>query len=701
MDFAAIHKAGPKSCNADWFINSVYWRKFQETPCFRRLNPNRSSRDFFLEEILPPRGRDRINGFTPAAPPPGNSNFRPPLDRPGAVGPPPRFDQPPPASVSFHSREEGPVIRPRGNQPPFVNRAPSSRVSWSLNSTSNPPNAFNAFTEPDRRFNNGNSDAFFPPQPAPIRSNVPPNNGIRRLPSPASFRSNGHPSESRRRFDEPVPNRFENFNNNNNNAFFVPPNNNLRNFAPPNNFRPPVNNNNNNNFGPRPGPPVNINNSRAVIPVNNNSPPPINRPAFSQPDPGPTPVRPNSEGGFVPASCLSCLCHAATGCDLNRQCVGDFCGPYLISWNYWTDAGRPGNDFTSCALNRKCAEDAIHAYMKKWTRDCNGDGIVDCDDFAAIHKLGPHMCRSEAITSTAYWREYEKCDSSVRRPSGSNNNNNNNNNHALASVGSPSSVVGDLRRPERGFNDIPLLPDHESRGPGSFGGNTFFNGNNNNGNANGNTFVPRTPSFSFPAAFSFGGENSRPRIHSDAVTTPRPPLDLPLITPRRRLYAPSAENSENSPREGRTLDPDAGSNNLIDVDRNKPPARQDMSKECMECICDASSGCDLRNTCPLDNENNRHLQQTCGPYQIDRNYWSVAGRLGRSFESCANEKPCAEESVSRFVHQMAFDCNEDGVIDCLDYASIHRAGPKSCNSQWFLDSPYWSTFEQCYGFGRR
>src|SRR5688572_12372250 len=47
--------------------------------------------------------------------------------------------------------------------------------------------------------------------------------------------------------------------------------------------------------------------------------------------------------------------------------------------------------------------------MNKWRRDCNGDGIMDCDDFAAIHKLGPHQCREESVTTTDYWREYEKC----------------------------------------------------------------------------------------------------------------------------------------------------------------------------------------------------------------------------------------------------------------------------------------------------
>lgn len=663
-------------------MTSVYWKKFQQTACYRTRNPDRSSRDFFLEEVVPPRAR--INGFSPANRASGRRIDAPPVDR---------------------------GFRGRGANQPFLNRAPNSRVSWAFNHSRDNDDPLGIINEAANFFANADASpgtgagSFFPPQPQPRPPNRIPVND-RRLPSPASFR----PNVDRRRFEDPPVNNnngFENFN--------VRRPNNVRSNGPPlnappvnnnNNFRPPVNPvNRDRSLGPRllDAPPRNfsrppiagsapfngpfrpsaIPNRQPVRPAEPRVEPPPPRPApplVMNSDRAVAPV-PSNGPAVVPPQCLRCLCAASTGCDLKRPCIGDHCGPYLISWNYWSDAGRPGKDFVSCALNRACAEEAIQGYMRKWTRDCNGDGIVDCDDFAAIHKLGPHMCRSEAITSTAYWREYEKCESSAR--SGTSHH-----------VGSPSVAVGDLRRPERGFNDIPILPDHERRGPPPppqpNNGNLNFNRNINNN-------VPsnlRSP-LSFPPPFFFNNDGS-PAAAS--ITTPRPALDLPLITPRRRLYAPSATPDSPVPisREGRSSDVVGG--NLIDSGK---PSRQELTKECMECICDASSGCNLQATCPLDGGSSPHLPKTCGPYQFDRNYWTLSGRPGRSFESCANDKACSEETVGRFTHQMAFDCNEDGVIDCLDYASIHRVGPKSCNSQWFLDSPYWASFEQCYGFGRK
>ena len=67
---------------------------------------------------------------------------------------------------------------------------------------------------------------------------------------------------------------------------------------------------------------------------------------------------------------------------------GAYCGPYLLSWAYWSDGGQPGGDYATCANNKGCAQQAVQGYMNKWERDCNGDGLIDCTDFAAIHKLG-------------------------------------------------------------------------------------------------------------------------------------------------------------------------------------------------------------------------------------------------------------------------------------------------------------------------
>lgn len=789
MDFAAIHKAGPTSCNADWFMNSPYWRKFQETDCYRRPNPDRSSRDFFLEEIvtgrpipgpqrppppaahaprspLVPRGGGRVrdNGLirpqrpprpsrptftenvpshtgdifttpsttrfnnqpvTPSQPPafrdeegegdiPSTREFDPPRRNPTTAGlptspdgiGPPRhtnFDQPPHVTV-----------------PPFNGSAGSSSENSFFHALPDHDGNFNfnafRFPSPVEEFHGG----FFPP-PSPsltteFSSRVPGNNF-----NTGNNLNNRRPGNGeRRRIEEtipPPPPRFENFNgniNNNNrprqpnfntngpprgppptvrpfdapprgpppivprgnsNPVFTngpprihtrgpPPNQPTFNTSPrgpppppqtsplppvvssqpPNVIFPPGNQGRNRRPGPQgpppqPQPPVNNNGpeNRELqpfvpappgnrVPANNISPPPPTSTTIISPRPSST--------GLVPASCLPCLCAASSGCDLNKKCVGDFCGPYLISWSYWSDGGRPGNDFVSCALDVACAEEAIQGYMKKWTRDCNGDGIVDCDDFAAIHKLGPHQCRSEDIVNTPYWREYEKCGARG----------------GLGGLGSSSTAVTDLRRPERGFNDIPFTDNN----PG----------------------LPPSPPLFF--------NNQNP------PTTPRPAVDLPLITPRRRLFSPLTHAHD-------------GENNSVETVTAKPVV-VDITSGCMECICEASSGCNFDAHCSPGGPD---TPPSCGPFQLDHNYWRVAGRPGYrgdnriDFERCASEKECAEETVNRFIRRMSFDCNEDGVVDCLDYASIHRAGPKGCNTQWFLESKYWSDFEQCYGFSAR
>lgn len=382
----------------------------------------------------------------------------------------------------------------------------------------------------------------------------------------------------------------------------------------------PRNNNNFNSGATFNGNPNNINNN-----INNN----FNAPASSS----------SSLLNPVTSSCLSCLCVASTGCDLKKQCVGEFCGPFLISWPYWSDAGKPGGDYVKCALNRECAEAAVQGYMKKWTRDCNGDGVVDCDDYAAIHKLGPHMCREDSVTSTPYWSAYETCSARSR-------------------VSSSSSLSG---QPVNSFTRASSSPINNIRGRG--------------------------------------------RSNSDftLATTARPSFDLPLITPRRRLTSSNRqENPDGSPSTiTRNFVESTGNNLPLNATFNDNNDRLGISKECFECMCEASSGCERDIRCNTPDRDT----QVCGPYQLDRSYWRLAGRPGfagsqNDFELCASDTRCAEDTMSKFMKRMSFDCNEDGVVDCLDYAAIHKAGVKHCNSQWFLESKYWSQFERCYGFSR-
>jgi len=98
--------------------------------------------------------------------------------------------------------------------------------------------------------------------------------------------------------------------------------------------------------------------------------------------------------------CLGCICEAASGCDTSTQCIrAGFCGPFHISWPYWADAGKlsiqgatPDDAYSSCANDVYCAADTVRAYMKKFPNDCNGDGKIDCQDYAMIHIYGGYGC---------------------------------------------------------------------------------------------------------------------------------------------------------------------------------------------------------------------------------------------------------------------------------------------------------------------
>ncbi|XP_017024523.1 invertebrate-type lysozyme 3 [Drosophila kikkawai] len=102
--------------------------------------------------------------------------------------------------------------------------------------------------------------------------------------------------------------------------------------------------------------------------------------------------------------CLGCICEAISGCNQTRYCGGGVCGLFRITWAYWSDGGKLtlGNEspqsedaYANCVNDPYCAANTIQNYMTKFGQDCNGDGAVDCYDYAAIHKLGGYGCTGE------------------------------------------------------------------------------------------------------------------------------------------------------------------------------------------------------------------------------------------------------------------------------------------------------------------
>ena len=63
-----------------------------------------------------------------------------------------------------------------------------------------------------------------------------------------------------------------------------------------------------------------------------------------------------------------------------------------------------------------------------------------------------------------------------------------------------------------------------------------------------------------------------------------------------------------------------------------------ISSKCLKCICDVESNCNTNVQC---GDNGR----SCGPYQIQKGYWSDAGSYGTDYRSCVATISCSENTV--------------------------------------------------------
>ncbi|XP_015600321.1 lysozyme [Cephus cinctus] len=123
-----------------------------------------------------------------------------------------------------------------------------------------------------------------------------------------------------------------------------------------------------------------------------------------------------TQGELLSQTCLGCICEAASGCNVTSGCVGEVCGPFRITWGYWADGGKPtlNNEpntvegaYPRCVSDPYCASRAVQGYMNKFGQDCNGDGVVNCDDYARIHRLGGYGCSGGL--DVKYETSYKTC----------------------------------------------------------------------------------------------------------------------------------------------------------------------------------------------------------------------------------------------------------------------------------------------------
>ncbi|CAL8138008.1 unnamed protein product [Orchesella dallaii] len=129
------------------------------------------------------------------------------------------------------------------------------------------------------------------------------------------------------------------------------------------------------------------------------------------------------KGAEITDECLGCICQASSGCNKDQGCSdGGVCGPFLITWGFWSDAGKPvlkgtqPNDpaaYSTCVNDMFCASETVRSYSRIFGKDCTGDGAIDCEDFMRIHKFGPGACNSPTIAENKFFKEFEKCKSIV------------------------------------------------------------------------------------------------------------------------------------------------------------------------------------------------------------------------------------------------------------------------------------------------
>ncbi|GAB1869305.1 lysozyme [Camponotus japonicus] len=114
--------------------------------------------------------------------------------------------------------------------------------------------------------------------------------------------------------------------------------------------------------------------------------------------------------------CLGCICEVTSGCNASIGCSDAVCGPFAITWGYWSDGGKPTlNDepsttdgaYPRCVNDHFCAARAIQGYMAKFGQDCTGNGVIDCDDYLRIHRLGAYGCT--APLDNKYEKRYKLC----------------------------------------------------------------------------------------------------------------------------------------------------------------------------------------------------------------------------------------------------------------------------------------------------
>ncbi|KAL5022330.1 hypothetical protein ScPMuIL_001485 [Solemya velum] len=100
-------------------------------------------------------------------------------------------------------------------------------------------------------------------------------------------------------------------------------------------------------------------------------------------------------------------------------------------------------------------------------------------------------------------------------------------------------------------------------------------------------------------------------------------------------------------------------------------ARGIVSRQCLQCICDQESyGCTPIG-CRMDGGS-----QSCGYFQIKRDYYIDCGSPGSDWVSCSRDIMCASRCVQAYMRR--YGRGQGCHSNCESFARLHNGGPQGC-----------------------
>ncbi|KAI0209631.1 hypothetical protein LSAT2_005641 [Lamellibrachia satsuma] len=109
----------------------------------------------------------------------------------------------------------------------------------------------------------------------------------------------------------------------------------------------------------------------------------------------------NGNAAGLTHNCISCIGKVSGGAKRVGKC-SSVCGPFAITWAYWSDCGKP-ETYWHCATQMACSRRCARAYLGKYSR-----GVTNsCEYYARVHRGGPYGWWQ--WSNTVFWKKVKKC----------------------------------------------------------------------------------------------------------------------------------------------------------------------------------------------------------------------------------------------------------------------------------------------------